>query len=202
MREVLRRLPELGDGRLFAKFVADFRPFRELVICPVRLLPFSHEGPRKSTHSEEKEEVLRGRKLVPIVHDGVIREGVEFVIRSPDIVEEDPAILVLQDRLELLLGRRLLDGLNGKVPPARDVILVLPPLAGSICITSPTPAPAPTPSPVRPFGGTGPPTAPAPTPALATLGTATPMELLQSVFRNAGVKHDLVPHVLRPLGGL
>lgn len=143
--------------------------------------------------------MFRGGELEPIVQDGVFGEGVESVIRSLDIVEEDPTILVLHDRLELLFGWLLLDTFDSKILFARKVALVLP-FADSIDVVAS--ASAPTLLPGRMFILV-PPAAPAP--ALvpvadsAMLRTTETMELLQSVGRNTGVKHGIVPDVLRPL---
>jgi len=90
-------------------------------------------------------------ELVPIVHHSVLREGVESVVRSLSLVEEDSAVVVLQDRLDLrllfrwllqdrpdlpfgwflqdgldlLLGWFLLDVSDDKIAFSRDVALVL-----------------------------------------------------------------------------
>ena len=87
--------------------------------------------------------MLRSRELVPIVHNGVIGEGVESIVRSPDIVEEDPTVPMLQDRLELLLGMPLVERLNSKVPFGRNVVVILP-LADPIDVMVPASTPAPT----------------------------------------------------------
>ena len=148
--------------------------------------------------------MLGGGELEPIVHHGVLREGVEPVVRSPDLVEEDPIVLVLQDRLDLLFGRFLLDLSNGKILFARDVALVLPSM-GPLCIPAPTLAPA-----LMLLLGRMPvlvpPAAPTstlvPTAYSAMLGTVESAELVQRVGWNASMKHSAVPDLLRPLGRL
>jgi len=159
---------------------------------------------RRRAYLEVKEEVLRSGELEPTVHHGVFREGVESVVRSLSIVEEDSTVLMLQDRLELLLGGLLLDVFDGKILFARDVDLVLP-VMDPIDIVVLASAPAPALFPVRMFGLVSP---AAPTSTLvpatdsATIGTTDAMELIQSVGRNASMKHNAVPDVLSPLGGL
>lgn len=139
--------------------------------------------------------MLRSGVLVPLVYNVVVREGVEFIIRSPEIVEEDSTIFVLQDRLELLLGRFLVDRLDGKVIFAGDVVLVLP-LVNPIGVAGPSPAPTPawTLFLLRPFSGAVPPTAP--TPTLATFRATASVKFVQSVLRHASIKHDRIPDVL------
>ena len=147
--------------------------------------------------------MFRSRELEPIVHHRVIREGGESVVRSLDIVEEDSAILVLHDRLELLLGGFLLDGFDGEILFARNVILVLPLMNPiDIVVSASAPAPAPQIFPGRMFGSV--PSA-APTSALGPaadsgmLRTAEAMKLIQSVGRDASMEHNAIPDVLRPL---
>jgi hypothetical protein len=146
--------------------------------------------------------MFRGGELEPIIEDGVFREGVESVIRPLDIVKEDSTILMLHDRLELLFGRLLLDTFDGKILFAREVALVLP-FADSIDVVAFASAPTLLPGRMTILV---PPAAPAP--ALvpvansAMLRTTETMELLQSVGRNTGVKHGVIPDVLRPLRGL
>ena len=143
--------------------------------------------------------MLGSGELVPIVHHRVIRECVEFVIRSLGVVEEDSTVLMLQDRLELLVGRLLLERFNDKVLFAQHMVLIVA-FVNWIDIVAPAPTPAPALLPMRSFGGAVSPAAP--TPALATLGTAAPMELVQSISGNASAKHDLIPNILRPLSRL
>lgn len=146
--------------------------------------------------------MFRSGELEPIVCHDVFGEGVEPVIRPLDIVEEDPTILILQDRLELLLGRLLLDALDGKILFGRDVTLV-PPFLDFINVVALALAPTPFFGRIPDFV---PPTAPTstlgPTAYIAMFRTTEAMELLQSVGRNAGMKHSAVPDVLRPLGRL
>jgi hypothetical protein len=87
--------------------------------------------------------MLRGWELEPVVHDRVIRERVESIIRSLDGVKEESAILMLQDRLELLLGRLLLETFEGEILFTRDMDSVLP-LMNPVDLTVSTLAPAPT----------------------------------------------------------
>ena len=47
--------------------------------------------------------MLRGGVPEPLVHNGVLGESVESMVRSPDVVEEHSTILMLQDRFELFL---------------------------------------------------------------------------------------------------
>lgn len=91
------------------------------------------------------------------------------------------------------MGRLLLDALDGKILFAREMVLILP-LVDSIEIV------------VFPLGRVldpVPPTAPTSTlvPAADTtaFGTAKTVEFVQSVGRNTGMKHNVVPDVLRPL---
>ena len=143
--------------------------------------------------------MLSSGKSETIVLHRVFRKGVEPVVRSLDIVEENSAVLVLQDRLELLLGWLLLNALDGEILFARDVALV-PSLIDPIDIVALALAPTL-------FFGRIPDLVPpaAPTPALgpvaysAMFGTTEAVEFLQSVGRNAGMKHSAVPDVLRPL---
>ena len=87
--------------------------------------------------------MLGSRELEPFVHHRVFREGVESVVRSLDIVEEDSAVLVLQDRLEFLLGGLLLDAFDGKILFGRGVVLILS-LVDSVDIVVPASTPAST----------------------------------------------------------
>ena len=148
--------------------------------------------------------MLRSGELEPIVHHRVFRKGVESVVRSLGIVEENSTVLMLQDRLELLFGGLLLDVFDGKIPFAWDVVLVLP-LMGPIDIVILASAPAPTLFPIRMFDlvpSAAPTSTLVPAADSATIGTTEAMELIQSVWRNASMKHNVVPDVLRPLGGL
>ena len=87
--------------------------------------------------------MFRGGELEPIVQNGVFGEGVESIIRSLDIVEEDSAVLVLQDRLEFLLGGLPLDAFDGKILFGRGVVLILS-LVDSVDIVVPASTPAST----------------------------------------------------------
>lgn len=143
--------------------------------------------------------MLRGGELEPIVRHRVFGESVQSVVRSLDIVKEESAVLILQDRLQLLFGRLLLDTFDGKVLLAGDVDLVLP-FTDSVDIVAPAPTPTL-------FPGRKPNLVPAAAPAStlipaaysAMLRTTGTMELIQSVGRNAGMKHSAVPGILRPL---
>jgi len=152
--------------------------------------------------------MLRGWVFEPIVRHGVVRKGGEPVVRPLDVVEEDSIVFVLHDRLDLLLGGFLLDTLDGEVVFARDVVLVLPlvdPVDIVVPAFAPAPAPAPTLFPGRMFDFV--PSA-APTSTLvpaadgATLRTASTVELVQCVGRDASMKHNAIPDVLRPLSRL
>ena len=150
--------------------------------------------------------MLRSGIFEPIIRHRVVRKGGESVVRPLDVVEEDSIILVLHDGLDLFLGGFLLDTLDGKVVFAWDVVLVLP-LVDPVDIVVPTLAPAPAPAllPGRMFDFVPPAT---PTSALvpaadgATLGTASTVELVQCVGRDASMKHNAIPDVLRPLSRL
>jgi len=147
--------------------------------------------------------MLCGGELGPIVHHSVLREGVEPVVRSLDLVEEDPVVLILQDRLDLLFGRLLLDMSNCKILFARDVALVLHSM-GPLRVAALALAPAPAPT---LFLGRAPvlvpPTAPTstivPIAYSAMLGAVASAELVQRVGWNASMKHSAVPDLLRPL---
>lgn len=145
--------------------------------------------------------MLRSAELEPIVHDRVFREGGESVVRPLDIVEEDSTVLVLHDRLEFLLRGFLLDPFDGEILFARDVVLILH-VVDSVDIVVSSPTPAPVLFPGQMFNLVPP---AAPTPALlptantATFGTTEAMELIQSVGRNASMKHDVIPGILGPL---
>jgi len=137
--------------------------------------------------------MLRSGVLESVVRHRVIGEGVESVVWSLDVVEEDSAILMLQDRLELLLRGLLLDALDGKILFAREMVLILP-LVDSIEIV------------VFALGRVldlVPPAASTSTLVPATdttkFWTAKTVEFVQSVGRNTGMKHNVVPDVLRPL---
>jgi len=145
--------------------------------------------------------MFRGGELESIVHHSVIREGVEPVVRSLGLVEEDPIILILQDRFDLLFGRLLLDMSNCKILFARDVTLVLPSMR-PLCVAALALAPA-----SILFLGRVPVLVPpaAPTSTLvpvtysAMLRTVESAELVQRAGWNPSMKHSAVPDLLRPL---
>ena len=134
--------------------------------------------------------MLRGGELESVVYDGVIRASVEPIMRSHGNVKEESVILMLQDRLELLLGRLLLllHTFEAKILFARDVVLVLP-LVDSVDLTVSAPASTPT-STLASITDT------------TTPRATEPAKFVQSVLWDAGVKHSSVPDMLRPLGRL
>ena len=156
--------------------------------------------------------MLRGGEFEPIVHHRVIRKGGESVVRPLDIVEEDPTVLVLHGRLELFLGGFLLDTLDGEIVFVRDMVLVLP-LMDPVDIVVPTPVPAPAPAPAlaptlflgRMFDLVPPATTAStlvPAADSAMLRAAGAMKLVQCIGRDASMKHNVIPDVLRPLSRL
>lgn len=151
---------------------------------------------------EVEEEMLRSGELEPIVHHGVFGEGVEPVIGSLDLVEEDSVVLILQDRLDLLLGGLLLDLSNREIVLARDMSLVLPSMVSiGLAALTLTPVPFPGRMPVL-VPSTAPTSTLVPTAYRAMLRTIGTMEFIQRVGRNASMKHGVVPDLLRPLGRL
>lgn len=154
--------------------------------------------------------MFRGGKPETIVHHSVFGERVESVVRPLDIVEVDSTVLVLHDRPEFLLGGSLLDVFDGEVPFARDVVLVFFHMKVSdVVVPTSTPTPAPTLAQTR-FPGrmsnSVPPAAPAsildPIADVTMVRRVEAMELLQSVLRDAGMEHSVIPNISRPLRGL
>jgi hypothetical protein len=205
VRESFCGLPKFVDSPLIAKVVTDLWPFLELRFV-------SHQGSNIETmrwaYLEVKEKVFRGGEPEPIIHHRVFGGRVEPIVRPFDIVEEDPTVLVLHDRLEFLLGGSLLDTFDGEVLFGRDVVLIFPHM-GVTDVVVPASAPAPTPAPTRLPGRVSNPVPPA-TPAsilnpiaeAAVVRRVEAMELLQSVLRDPSMEHSVVPNVSRPLSGL
>ena len=119
--------------------------------------------------------MLRSGEFGSTVHDRVIREGVEPIIRSLGVVKKDPAISMLQDRLEPLLGGFLLDMFEGRIRFgwAKGPLILMD--SADLAVLAPTPAP--TFLPVRMSSdGPVPPSAPA-----STLGPAADFAALHAI---------------------
>ena len=92
--EPLCFLPELGDGRLVTKILPDLWPFCKLNAARESTW-VTIWGTQRWAYLKVKKEMLGSGELEPIVHYRVLREGVETVVRSLDLVEEDPIVLIL-----------------------------------------------------------------------------------------------------------